>query len=137
MSRSDFNTQVKQVFFSDVPMNMDRNPLTNQLGIVVDEESIKQSLKCLILTDLGERPYNSTIGADIKNQLFEPNDDIAVNNLRFSITNCIQYNEPRVNIVNLSITPSSDGNSMNISLTFSLINYSSPITLSLILKRNR
>lgn len=137
MSRSDFTNQPKPILYSDIPMDLDKNPLSNQLGIVVNEQSVKQSLKCLILTNLGDRPYNSTIGSDIQNQLFEQDDNIAINNIKFAITNCIDFNEPRVKIVSLNITPSSDDNYLNVSLIFSLVNYSSPITLNLILKRIR
>jgi len=139
LSRSDFITPNKkqEVYFSDIPMNLDMNPLSNGLAVVTNEQAIKQSLKCLILTNLGERWYDSTIGSDVKRQLFEQNVDIGINTIKFAITNTIEFNEPRVKIVSLDVSPSSDENYLNVSLTFSLVNNPAPITLSLILKRLR
>lgn len=139
MARSNFiNQNNKQpIYYSDIPLNFDKNPLTNNLAIVTNEQAVKQSLKCLILTNLGERLYDNTIGSDISRQLFEFNDDIAINNISFAIKNTITFNEPRVNLISLDIISSPDKLNFNVTLTVSLINDPTPISLALILKRIR
>lgn len=139
MSRSDFisPTNKQEVYYSDIPLNFDKNPLSNNLAMVTNEQAIKQSLKCLILTNLGERLYDNTIGSDVIKQLFEPNDAIAINTITFAIKNTIQFNETRINLISVDIIQLTDQENLEVTITFTIINNPNPITLSLILKRIR
>ena len=137
MARSNFLTKKPLELYSDVPMNFDKNPLSNNLAMVTNEQSIKQSLKCLLSTNLGDRLYDSTVGSDIYRQLFEPNDDIAINNIMFAIRNTINFNEPRVTIISLAVVLTPDNENFNITLTVSLVNDTAPITVSMLLRRVR
>jgi phage baseplate assembly protein W len=138
-SRADkfTQTQKKQEFFSDFLNNFDKHPITNSVAKVTNEESVKQAIKNLILTDLGERLFEPKIGSGIKNALFEPNDIVSAETIVFQIQNCIRFNEPRVDLYDVRVLSSPDGGTFNVTIVFGIINNVEPITLNLILRRVR
>jgi hypothetical protein len=139
LSRADTITQLdkKQELFSDFLDNFDKHPISHGLIKITNEQSIKQSLRNLILTNLGERLFQPNIGSNIHRALFEPNDIVTAENISFYIKNTIQYNEPRVKVLNIEVLPDISRYSFNVNIIFSVINSTTPVTLNLILKRVR
>jgi phage baseplate assembly protein W len=138
VSRADKFTQTqKQEYFSDFLNNFDNHPVNTTLARVINENSVKQSIRNLILTNFGERLYQPTIGSDITKALFEPNDVVTAENITFFIKNTIKQNEPRAILLEVNVYPNPDRNLFDVNLVFSLINNNIPITLNVILKRVR
>jgi phage baseplate assembly protein W len=154
LTRADTLTTTlkKQEYFSDFLNSFAFSPIGNNLGKVTNEHSIKQSLKNLIFTNLGERLFQPNIGSNVFNSLFEPNiysDDTVANTkdsyknyfpgstIEFNIKNTIKFNEPRVNLLEVNVTPTDNDNSLQVNIIFCLINNPEPITLNFLLKRVR
>ena len=139
VTRADILTQTvnKQEYFSDFLNSFALTPVGNNLGKISNEVSVKQSLKNLIYTNLGERLFQPNVGSNILNSLFEPNGKITLANIEFNIKNTIKYNEPRVNLLQAKARSTYDENQIQIDLVFTLINNPDPISLSFILKRVR
>jgi phage baseplate assembly protein W len=139
-NRSDHYTiKTKQVeVYSDFHMNMELNPITGFLARVTNEESIKQSLKCLVLTQRTERFYNKYIGTRLRALMFEPMDSVTEDSIRNEILETISNNEPRVEDVNVDVKGDESKNSYNIIIYYSIINIpQQTYSLNLILKRVR
>jgi len=138
-TRSDHLTQTKviQDLFSDFLDDLTPHPITKDLGRIKNEQSIKQALKNIILTNLGERPFQPNIGSDVYASLFEPNDIIMEENLRFAIQNAIRFHEPRVNLIEVRITSFSEEDRVAINLIFSIINSIEVQSVNLFLRRVR
>jgi phage baseplate assembly protein W len=137
-TRADKYTQAqKQEWFSDFLNNFDNHPINHSLTKVTNERSVSQSIKNLILTDLGERLFQPTIGSDIRKTLFDPNDIVTAENITFFIKSTVRQNEPRATLLDVIVTANPDGNSFSVSVVYSLINNNVPITLNLLLKRVR
>lgn len=130
-------TKRKTEFFSDFVNSFAKSPAGEQLGKVTNEKSVNQSLKNLIMTNLGERLFNPLIGSNVYNSLFEPNVLESLNNLEFYIENTIENNEPRVNLLQVTVTQLNDENSIEINIFYNLINNPEPINFNFILKRVR
>lgn len=126
-----------QDFFSDFLNNFDSHPITNAIARIRNENAVRQSLRNLILTNLGERLFQPNIGSDVSKSLFEPNDLITAQNINFFIGNTIKFNEPRAILLNVDVIPRQDDASFDVIIVFSLINNSTPITMSIILRRVR
>lgn len=139
MARVDIFTPFykKEERYSDVSMGFEKNPLTGNIARVTDAQSIKQALKSLLLTDQGERLYNVNLGSKIKSSLFDPLDEITAGNLNTSIRQAISNYEPRVEVIQLQITPSEELNAFKVNLFFSIINIPEVQQLDLTLKRVR
>ena len=122
-TRADNFTQTKRIpdLFSDLMNDLTPHPVTKDLVRLRNESSIKQSVKNIILTSLGERLYQPTIGSEIANALFEPNDIIMEENLKFTVQNAIRFHEPRVSVLKVEV---SEEDRVAINIFFSIINLS-------------
>lgn len=130
-------TKKKIEFFSDFLDNFGKSPVGDQLGKVINEKSVNQSLKNILMTNLGERPFQPYIGSDITSMLFEPNVAENYDLLETAIKRSIEISEPRVNLIQVLFPDPGDENTMEITLIYNLINNPEPISLSIILRRVR
>lgn len=129
--------QKKQEYYSDFLNDFESHPITHSIARVTNEESIKQAVRNLILTDMGERPFEPTVGSNIRASLFEPLSPITAQNIQFYIHNAITQHEKRINLLDVIVKPSVKEDGYDISVLFSVINSSNQITLNLILRRIR
>lgn len=123
--------------FSDLDFNFTLNPVTHDVTRRYDEDSIKTALKNLILTANFERPFHSEIGSPIKKLLFEPATPMLGAMLKRAITDTIISFEPRVKIIDVVVVTNPDQYSIDVSIEFTIINTTAPITLDLTLQRTR
>ena len=107
------------------------------MDLVNDADSVKQSIKNLILTDRGERLFQPNIGCKIRSLLFEnftPQTKIAA---KATIEETIHEFEPRAQLIDIDISGAPDNNAMVVSVIFNLINSPEPNTLELEIERVR
>jgi phage baseplate assembly protein W len=137
VDRADIHTYLKKKaeIYSDFLDNFTKTPVGDALAKVTNETAIKQSLKNLILTGVGERLFQPTIGCNVYKGLFEPNGIINDASIKMYVENTIRYHEPRVYDVVVAV--SSDNNSVRISVVFHVINNQTPVNLDLNLRRVR
>jgi phage baseplate assembly protein W len=123
--------------FSDLDLNFTKNPVTMDVTRRYDEDAVKNALKNLILTANYERPFHSEIGSPIKKLLFEPASPILGAMLKRTIQDTINTFEPRVQIIDIICVVAQDDNTVNVSIEFTILNTTAPITLELTLQRTR
>jgi len=123
--------------FSDLDLNFTKNPVTMDVTRRYDEDAVKNALKNLILTANYERPFHSEIGSPIKKLLFEPASPILGAMLKRTIQDTINTFEPRVQIIDIICVVSPDDHTVNVSIEFTILNTTAPITLELTLQRTR
>ena len=58
--------------FKDLSITFKKHPVTDDLVTVKDKAAVAQSIKGLLLTRRGERPFQPDIGSNIRKALFEP-----------------------------------------------------------------
>lgn len=138
-TRADNFTQTRLIpdLFSDFMNDLTPHPFTGDVGRVKNDQSIKQAVKNIVLTNFGERFFQPNIGSDVYASLFEPNDSIMEENLKFAIENCIRFHEPRVNLLGVDVYTFSEENRVSINIVFSIINSIRIQSVSLILRRVR
>lgn len=124
MSRADKITleRKKTELYSDFLTNFDQNPITGTLARVTNEESVKQSLRNLVLTNTGERFYDNNKGSKIRQSLFESYDPDNLEIIKIQLKETIDAYEPRANILDINFTDGLDENSYGVSIIFSIIN---------------
>lgn len=140
MSRAERNTFKNKVpeFYSDFTINLDMNPTTGLLAKVKNEESIKQSIKNLILTKLGERFFEPKVGSKIHALLFEPIDSVSEELLKSSITQTIKNHEKRANLKEVNVVAKEEENGYLVTIIFEPINIPTQIVqFNVFLKRIR
>lgn len=138
-TRADNFTQTKKIpdLFSDFLDDLTPHPVTKDLVRVKNDQAIKQSIKNIVFTRLGERLFQPTIGSEIANALFEPNDIILEENLKFTIRSAIAFHEPRASVISVDIFSYSEEDRIAVNIFFSIINSTTVQNLNLILRRVR
>jgi len=51
--------------FKDINLSFKRHPVTNDLVAIKNEDAIKKSVKNIIFTIVGEKPFNPEFGSQI------------------------------------------------------------------------
>ena len=123
--------------FSDLDLNFTKNPVTLDVTRRYDEDAVKNALKNLILTSNYERPFHSEIGSPIRKLLFEPASPMLGAMLKRTIQDVITSFEPRVNIIDIICVVAPDDQTIEVSIEFTILNTTAPITLDLTLQRTR
>jgi phage baseplate assembly protein W len=124
--------------FTDFMTNLDLHPLSNDIAKIKNEQAIKQSIRSLILTNVGERFFKPLLGSNVYRSLFEPLDGFTKSNIKMYIEDTINAFEPRANLQAVNVYDNEDdGNSITVTIEFSIINTGQDATLNLILKRVR
>ena len=123
--------------YSDFYKNLNLNPINADLARYIDENSIKEAIKNIVLTDRGERLYQPTIGCDIRKMLFEnvtPDTIILIKEL---VSTAISTYEPRASILGVDVFSSVDQQMITVTIVFSVINRQEPISVTITLDRVR
>ena len=122
--------------FKDLSFNMTKNPITDDIVILKNEEAIKQSVKNLVLTQLNERPFNPLLGTNTTSYLFELSTEIAANQLIDEIERVLVQNESRIALQNIKVDVIDDDNQCEVEIDYFIIGAAPEVqNLSFILVR--
>lgn len=130
-------TYEKSNIFKDFDLSFSVNPITGDLGTKSDVNSIQQSIKTLINTNFFERPFQPTLGCNIRGLLFELASPVVVNDIKTVINDVLTNYEPRIDLIEIKVSDLSDSNAYNISIIYNLKNNKTVNTFETVLKRLR
>jgi phage baseplate assembly protein W len=138
MARSDKRTQREAVeeLYSDFPIDFGRNPVTGSLGRMTNEESVKSSIRNIVLVMSGEWPHTA-LGSRVYRRLFENIDPVTADDIRTSIVQAIHKYEPRADIVEVRVMGVPQEQGFSVDVHFRLVNRSDVFVVSEVLKRVR
>ena len=111
-----------QIKFSDFVSSFDVNPDIGDLYRNLNDFAIRESLKNLILTEKGERPFQPTIGSTIRTLMFGILDDPALFFLKNAIEETINNHEPRVVLRDVTVIPDDSHNMVSVTIFYTTIN---------------
>lgn len=128
----------KTLTFKDLNITFKPHPVTGDLIVTKDEAAIKQAVVNLLLTNKGERFFNSNIGSSVSSMLFEPLDYGTAGMISSEIENTLRLYEPRINVLNVDTIPNFDDNGFDVELSFEIIGREDlPINVEFFLERTR
>ena len=112
--------------FKDINLSFKRHPVTNDVVTIRDEDAIKRSVRNIIFTILGEKPFEPNFGSVINESLFDLN--TSLNEIRVSdeIRSSLLIYEPRINNIDVTVTVAPDTNEMNCTVQYDIIGIPSP-----------
>jgi phage baseplate assembly protein W len=123
--------------FSDIDMDLTKDPLTEDVTSITGEEVVKQSLKNLLQFKRYEKPFHPEIESGITDLLFEPVSPIIMIQMKRKITELIQTYERRVRAVQVDIFDLMDENSYRIDVQFQVQNKVDVFRATVIVERIR
>ena len=121
--------------FRDIAIGLSRNTFTNDAGIVKNDNSVKQSIRNLVMTAPGEKPFQPLIGSKTRALLFEPMDPFTIDAIRDEIINTINQYEPRVQLTEVEVIPFQETNKVNITVQYRIVGLPVIETISFVLQR--
>ena len=131
------NRQKKISIYSDFKKDLEISPLSQDLTVFKDEDSIKESIRNLFLTDRGERLMQPNIGGNIRAILFE---NITPGNLTLiedQVRTTLDLHEPMAEIIDVSVSAIDEQNVVRIRIQFYILNNQQPISVDVFLERTR
>ena len=112
--------------FKDINLSFKRHPVTNDVLTIRDEDAIKRSVRNIIFTILGEKPFEPNFGSVINQSLFDLSTNL--NEIRISdeIKQSLLNYEPRIDniVVTASIYP--DSNELNCVVQYEIVGIPAP-----------
>lgn len=121
--------------FSDIDLGFNARP-NGDVYKKTDAASIKQSVKNLLLTNTGEKPFN-TFGGNLSDFLFELADADIEFDIRDQVIRAIENYEPRAQLLDIEVFPNIDRNEIRVKITFLVKNLDQVVTLETNITRLR
>ena len=112
--------------FKDINLSFKRHPVTNDVLTVSNEDAIKRSVKNIIFTILGERPFLPLFGSVINQSLFDLNTNL--NEIRISdeIKQSLLNYEPRIDNTEVTVSVYPDSNELNCIIQYDIVGIPAP-----------
>jgi phage baseplate assembly protein W len=107
--------------FKDISFNFSKNPITKDVVVLKNEEAIKQSVKNLVTTKLGERLFNPLLGTNTSSYLFELSTTFSINTLIQEIEEILKNFEKRIRLSNITVNAEDDSNEFNVSIEYFIV----------------
>lgn len=123
----------KNITYSDIPFFITKNSFTNDLNLVNDLVAIRQSVKNIIMSDLGDRAFDFDFGSGLYSTIFENLTLEVILFIQTRIANNLRNYEGRVNLNDVIVTENAEENSLQIVVDFSIpdLNINDVITIDL------
>jgi phage baseplate assembly protein W len=125
----------KDIIFSDFKTNLSTHPVTGDLAMATNEAAVNQSIRNLILSNYGERPFEYEIASGVPDTLFELISPQTTSDLRYAIKECLDNFEPRIEVLYVGVQPYEEFNEYRVSIQYRLKSNMSPYTFTLSISR--
>ena len=112
--------------FKDISLSFKRHPITNDIGVLKNENAIQKSIKNLVQTIPRERFFNSILGSDVVSSLFDFVDYGTASNIERQIRTTILNFEPRVENLDIEVIPRPDRNEFEVIIHYDIIGQQFP-----------
>ena len=112
--------------FKDINLSFKRHPVTNDVVAIRNEDAIKRSVKNIVFTILGEKPFNPLFGSTINNSLFELDTQFDAVRIQEEINSVLLNYEPRISNIVATVTIPPDENAMNCTVQYDITGIPAP-----------
>ena len=100
--------------------------MTNDVVVIRDEDAIKRSVKNIIFTILGEKPFEPNFGSVINESLFDLNTSLNEIRVADEISASLRNYEPRISDIDVTVTVAPDTNEMNCTVQYEIVGLPTP-----------
>ena len=112
--------------FKDINLSFKRHPVTNDLVVIKNEDAIKKSVKNIIFTILGEKPYMPLFGSSINNSLFELSNPLDHVRISDEIQSTLLNYEPRISNIQVTVSNYPDSHELNATIQYDITGMANP-----------
>ena len=126
IDNSSFKYRKTSRSFKDISLTFTRNPVTNDILPLRNEDAIKKSVMNLVKTRVGERFFNNLLGTDLKDALFDLGSPALALSLESEIETLLENFEPRVAEPRVDIQFKTDSNELRIRIQYDIVGIPAP-----------
>ena len=112
--------------FRDINLSFKRHPVTNDVITLRNEDAIKRSVKNIVFTILGEKPFEPNFGSAINESLFELNTSLNEVRIEDEIKSSLLNYEPRIANTEVTVSVYPDSNEMNATVQYDIVGIPAP-----------
>ncbi len=112
--------------FKDINLSFKRHPVTNDVITLRNEDAIKRSVKNIVFTILGEKPFEPNFGSAINESLFELNTSLNEVRIEDEIKSSLLNYEPRIANTEVTVSIYPDSNEMNATVQYDIVGIPAP-----------
>ena len=112
--------------FKDINLSFKRHPVTNDVVAIRNEDAIKRSVKNIIFTILGEKPFDPFFGSVINESLFDLNTNLSEIRITDEIKSSLLNYEPRIDNIEVTVQVAPDRNEMNCTVQYDIVGLPAP-----------
>ena len=106
--------------FKDISLSFSPHPVTKDLPILANERAISRSVRNLVETIPTERFFDSNLGSDVRELLFENFAGSSVMILEDMIRTTIRNYEPRVGDIGIEVDAIPETNNVDLKVLFEI-----------------
>ena len=124
--------------YIDLDLFFQRKIPSNDVNTVTDVQSVKRSIRNLVLLNPYEKPFHPEISSGIRGMLFELMSPFVAAQLTKKVEDVINNFEPRARLVSVRSIPDYDRNAYEVSVEFYVVNAPTELVdLTVMLERLR
>ena len=117
----------KSKAFKDISLSFDPHPVTKDLPVIANERAIVRSVRNLVETIPTERFFDSNLGTNIRELLFENMTASSVMIIEDMVRNTVRNYEPRVGDIGVEVDAIPDSNTLNVKVLFEIEGLEAPL----------
>lgn len=126
----------RNVAYKDIDLTFSPKP-AGDIFKKVDAAAVKQSVKNLLLTSRGEKPFNNFFGSNLNSALFALDTEFDPEFIQNLIFDAITNHEPRARVLSVSVLLKPENNTLDTTVEFQVVNTKEIVTLDVSLARVR
>ena len=124
--------------YTDLDLFFSTNNKSGDINILTDVQSVKRSVRNLVLMNQYEKPFHPEIYSGVRDMLFEPMTPLTAVILSKKVEMVIENFEPRVRLTGIRAIPDLDRNAYSITVEFYVVNVPTELVdLTVMLERLR
>ena len=112
--------------FKDINLSFKRHPVTNDVVTIRNEDAIKRSVKNIIFTILGEKPFQPLFGSVINQALFDLTTEYDEILIQDEIKSSLLKFEPRISNLKVTTTVYPNSNELNCVVQYDIVGLPAP-----------
>ena len=117
----------KSQAFKDISLSFEPHPVTKDLPVLVNERAIVRSVRNLVETIPTERFFNSNLGSNIRDMLFDNFAGSSVMIIEDMVRNTVRNYEPRVGDIGIEVDARPDSNAIDVKVLFEIVGMEAPL----------
>ena len=112
--------------FKDINLSFKRHPVTNDVVAISNEDAIKRSVKNIVFTILGEKPFDPFFGSVVNESLFDLNTNLSEIRISDEIKSSLLNYEPRIDNIDVTVEIYPDSNELNCTVQYDIVGIPAP-----------